>query len=307
MLIHKNILIIADIEGSSSCVDYESTRFLGKGWPRACLGMTRDVNAVATALLAAGARTVCIKDFHRTGYNLFRAGIDPGARLISGYRAGPVPGIGKVDGLTGVILTGMHAPSGTRGFLAHTLTSRISLIEVNGRPLGEAELFCSSLAPFGLRPLLFSGCPAACDQAGSALGLPVCPITPADKQTVRARRRWREKLAQRAVLAAGRNGIQPHLPKGPFNARIHLKAGPGKMKQAARAWGHAFRDGAIHIRASDMNALYRNLIALAYFTPWTFKLAGPGLTAYRLAGAAALFLARTGLVLSGRNIRPQRF
>ncbi|MFH2058819.1 MAG: M55 family metallopeptidase [Pseudomonadota bacterium] len=85
---HKRILILADIEGSSACNDYESTKFLGKGWPKACRGMTRDVNAVVEALFNGGVEKIIVKDFHRTGYNLFQSGIDKRATLISGYRMG---------------------------------------------------------------------------------------------------------------------------------------------------------------------------------------------------------------------------
>jgi D-amino peptidase len=92
---HRRVLIISDIEGSSQCSDYAATKVFGQGWPNACLGMTLDVNAVVTALFNAGVEKVYIKDFHRTGYNLFPSLIDPRARLVSGYEVGPIPGPGQ--------------------------------------------------------------------------------------------------------------------------------------------------------------------------------------------------------------------
>ena len=56
-----NVFIIADIEGSSGCRDYEASSFLTESWPPACLDMTRDVAAVTGALLSAGARSVIVK------------------------------------------------------------------------------------------------------------------------------------------------------------------------------------------------------------------------------------------------------
>ena len=49
-----HVLIIADIEGSSGCPDYEASSFMTAKWALACLEMTRDVNAEADALLDAG-------------------------------------------------------------------------------------------------------------------------------------------------------------------------------------------------------------------------------------------------------------
>ena len=63
-------------------------------------------------------------------------------------------------------MIGMHAASGTAGFLAHTLTSRLASLLVADRPLAEGvELFAASLAPYGIPAIFFSGCPTACAQA----------------------------------------------------------------------------------------------------------------------------------------------
>ena len=81
----KDILIIADIEGSSQCLDRESAKLLGRGWPVACQGMSLDVAALVQSLIQAGAGKICIQDFHRTGYNIFprphTAPGDPGPGL----------------------------------------------------------------------------------------------------------------------------------------------------------------------------------------------------------------------------------
>jgi D-aminopeptidase len=91
----SHVLIIADLEGSSGCWSYKASSFLTDEWCRACLEMSRDVSAVVSALFEAGVKTITIKDFHRTGYNLFPELIDSRATLVSGYRHGPVPGIGN--------------------------------------------------------------------------------------------------------------------------------------------------------------------------------------------------------------------
>ena len=127
--------------------------------------MSLDLNAVVTALFEFGVEHVLVKDFHRTGYNLLAELTDPRAEIIYGYHSGPVPGIGVPGDAQAVMFLGMHAASGTAGFLAHTLTSRIARLEVNGEPLAEVELFASALAPFGMRPVFYSGCPPGCSRS----------------------------------------------------------------------------------------------------------------------------------------------
>lgn len=131
----KRIFVIADIEGSSGCLTRESAKFLGRGWPGACLDMSLDVSTLAHALLDAGVDQVHIQDFHRTAYNIFPSLVPPGAGLSQGYRPGPVPGMGNPGQFDALMMLGMHAPSGTRGFLAHTLTSRIKAVLINKAPI----------------------------------------------------------------------------------------------------------------------------------------------------------------------------
>ena len=151
----KDILIIADIEGSSGCWSYAASSYMTEEWFRACVDMTRDVHAVTQALFDAGVQHITVKDFHRTGYNLLPEMIDSRVKIVSGYRQKPVPGIGDPGKARAVMFLGMHAASGTDGFLAHTLTSRIEKLLVNELPLAEIELFAASLAPYGIRPLFF--------------------------------------------------------------------------------------------------------------------------------------------------------
>ncbi len=286
---HKNILIIADIEGSSLCNDYAATCFLGKGWPAACMGMTLDVNEVVSALFKAGAETIYVKDFHRTGYNLIPHYIDSRATLISGYEKGPVPGIGSPRGATGLMLLGMHAPSGSDGFLAHTLTSRISCLEVNGKPMSEAQLFSASLAPFHLHPLFFSGCPVACQTASKEIKHLRC--FPIDKSNTNLNFNpdiWRKSLAEEAVTALLNSRTTPYMPKGPFSACVTMKEGENAALKIAGRWGFDCKEDRIYIQADTIHTLYMALIKLAYFTPFTLKTLPLGLPFYNSMGWAGL-------------------
>lgn len=281
------VFIIADIEGSSGCWDHAGSAFGTDEWARACVGMTKDVDAVARALFAAGVSSVTVKDFHRTGYNLLPRRIDRRARLIMGYRRGGVPGIGDPGGPGLLMMIGMHAPSGTDGFIAHTMTSRIARLEVNGELMSEAQLFAASLAPYEIRPVFFSGCPVACAQAQSVLR----PITihPIDKSAGPDRfdaDMWRTELAAAAVRSLGNDATAPYRPEGPFDARIVMRDGEEAAKKLASRWGFDHEGPVIRVQAITIHDLYMALIRMCYLTPFIERILPAGLPLYNCAGWA---------------------
>ena len=268
-----------------------------RDWSRACVEMTRDVDAVVQALFASGVEHIRIKDFHRTGYNLLPERIDGRAEVIHGYRDGPVPGIGDPGGAEGIFFMGMHAASGTDGFLAHTLTSRIARLEVNGRPLAEVELFSSSLAPFGLKPLFFTGCPVACEQAVAAIeNLAVYPILKAVSRQRFDVAAWRSGLAKAAVAALENGLTDPYRPDGPFRALVKMRDGEVAARKVAKRWKLDRRGNEILINAGDMQALYMHLIRICYLTPLVEKMLPLCLAVYNQWG-------RFGLAWIRRQIR----
>lgn len=285
---HKKILIIADLEGSSCCHNYESTTFLHAEWPQACVGMSHDVNVVVKSLFKAGVEKIYVKDFHRTAYNILPELIDKRARLISGYRIGPVPGLGDPFDATAVMMIGMHAPSGSNGFLPHTLTSRISRLEVNGRLMSEAQLFAASLAPFNIAPIFFSGCPVACGYASDEIkDLKCFPIEKNDKRQKFNPELWRDALARAAVLSLN-SGHDVYQPEGDFKAVITMRDGGAYAKKIAKRWNCEYTDGKIFIHAGTIQRLYNDLIRLCYFTPFVEKILPLGLPLFNLKGKAGL-------------------
>jgi D-aminopeptidase len=293
----ERILIIADIEGSSGCWNRRASSFMTREWSRACVEMTRDVNAVVQALFDSGVAHIQIKDFHRTGYNLLPEKIDGRTDVNHGYHNGPVPGIGDPGRAEGILFTGMHAASGTDGFLAHTLTSRIAQLRVNGKPLSEIELFAACLAPFGLKPLFFTGCPVACEQAAEAIeNLAVYPI---DKMVGRQRFdvvTWRSGLAMAAASALENDLTRPYQPSGPFRALVKMRDGEAVARKISHRWKLDCRQDEILINTGDMQELFMQLIRICYLTPLVEKMLPLGLAAYNLWG-------RFGLAWTRRQIR----
>ncbi len=290
---HKHVYIISDIEGSSGCWNYGASTFLHADWPQACFNMSRDVNAVVKELFKAGVEKITVKDFHRTAYNLIPDLIDHRAKVVSGYVAGPIPGIGEPGDATALMMIGMHAPSGSDGFLAHTLTSRISRLEVNGKLMSEAQLFSSSMAPFGLVPIFFSGCPVACDYAGQEIeGIRCCPIDKTGGRDNFDIPKWRRKLAQEAATSLLDGREEAYSCEGPFQAAVEMRDGPKTARKAARRWRLECEKSTVFLQADDIHFLYRDLIRLCYLTPLVERVLPFGLSLFNLRGKYGLWWAK---------------
>ena len=281
----RHILILADIEGSSGCGSYRASSFLTPAWVKACVSMSKDVDAVVRALFDAGIEKVTVKDFHRTAYNLLPEMIDSRAHVICGYYSGPVPGLGHPDDADAVMMVGMHAASGTPGFLPHTLTSRIASVKVNGRPLAEVELFAASLAPFHIRPILFSGCSQACAQARRRIpGIRTVSIDKNVPPEILDKMNWRRILARKAADALHGTHPSPYAPKGPFRVVIRIRDGAKAAACMADPWGFQRRGATIFFQTPDIHSLYDNLIHLCYLSPLSHKVQPLSLALFNLMG-----------------------
>lgn len=282
---YRHILIIADIEGSSGCGSYRASSFLTRPWANACAAMSRDVDAVVKALFDAGVGRVTVKDFHRTAYNLLPEIIDRRAAVVCGYRQEPVPGLGDPGDADGVMMIGMHAAAGTSGFLAHTLTSRLASLKVNGRPLAEVELFAAALAPFYIPVLFFSGCRVACAQARKhILGIHTFLIDKSMPPEALDADRWRRGLARAAVKALSNRTTQPYGPQGPFRADITIRDGAKAAAKMADRWGFDRTGARVRIDAPDMDTLYNRLIRLCYLPPLAERTLPVSLMLYNAIG-----------------------
>jgi D-aminopeptidase len=182
-------------------------------------------------------------------------------------------------------MIGMHAAAGTAGFLPHTLTSRLAALKVNGRPMAEVELFAASLAPCGIAPIFFSGCPVACAQARERIaGIHAFPIdkgmAPEDLDV----HAWRRELAQAAAASLSSSHVNPYCPEGPFHAEIAIRDGAAAAAKMADPWGFKRTGNRIFIHTDDIHNLYRGLIRLCYLPPWAENSLPCSLTLYNFVG-----------------------
>lgn len=289
---YKRILIIADIEGSTGCSGYDASSFNTAKWYDACIDMSLDINEVVLRLFENGAEKIYVKDFHRTGFNLLPELIDKRANVIHGYRIGPVPGIGDIYDSEAVMFIGMHASSGSGGFLAHTLTSRYGHILVNGGRVSELELFASSLYRYQLFPVFFSGCRIACGEAENVIaGIGVYPVEK-DEFGLTDKISSRKKLSIAAAESLNNCGVSPFTMLPPFNVELKMRDGSAAAVKIAERWGLDFKGDRVFFNSAGFDEFYDMLVKITYFTPVLVKIRSLALFLFNLFGRAGLSIVR---------------
>lgn len=133
-----NVFISADIEGIGGVMDAMHQEPGNPGYKLACEWMTAEVNAAVEGALQGGARRVVVKDSHNTGTNIDLDKLHPAAELISGW--GPLRSMveGIDETFNALFLIGYHPRGMTLGgTLAHTWSSHVLDLQVNGQTIGE--------------------------------------------------------------------------------------------------------------------------------------------------------------------------
>ena len=162
--------------------------------------------------------------------------------------------------------------------------------------MAEVELFAASLAPWGIRPIFFSGCPVACEQATAVIKHMECfPIDKSRGPESFNASAWRCALAQAAVQALSNQKTKPYQPTGPFEARVTLQQGKAAAVRLARRWNFDQTGEQIRLQADQIDQLYLALIKLCYLTPLTARILPLALMASNLRGRLGIIWARRRL------------
>jgi len=153
-----NVFISADIEGIDGVMSGIHQEAGQPGYALACAWMTQEVNAAVEGALEGGARRVVVKDSHNTGTNIELDKLHPAAELISGW--GPLNSMveGIDETFDALFLIGYHARAGTTdGTLAHTWSSHVLDLRINGQTIGEAGWAAAFAGHFGVPLALVTG------------------------------------------------------------------------------------------------------------------------------------------------------
>ncbi len=270
--------VVADLEGSTGAWTKAHTLLGTPEWQEARVELTKDINAVAQSLFEEGVKEVIVKDFHRTGFNLITKYLDKRIKLVSGYYLGPAIGFGNLCGANFALFVGLHASGGNeQAFLAHTLTSRIAQILINGQRVGEAELFATVLSFYKIPLAFFSGCPAACQEVAEKMPWVVTYPVFKDTSVYQDQNRKREhiiKLREGLYLSLKKITNPANLPlfalQPPFECQVIFQ--DEEEAQRRNPWGF-MRDGKIiKFQADEFLEMYQNLLKIAYFPKLAYKM-----------------------------------
>lgn len=154
----KKVFISADMEGISGISAPDQLSAAGAEYNRSRRMMADDVNAAIRGARRAGASDIVVNDSHGSMRNLRLEDLDPQVRLISHSfkRSGMMEGLD--DTFDAVIFIGYHAKAGNPGgVFAHTGSSVVRDVRVNGASLGEGGLNTMVAAWYGVPVALVTG------------------------------------------------------------------------------------------------------------------------------------------------------
>ena len=152
------IFISVDMEGIGGIGTSAMTTTGGKDYETGRQLMTNEVNAAVSAIFESGPATVVVNDSHGDMQNLLHVQLDPRVEYIQSN----IKPLGMVQGLDasfdGIIFIGYHAMAGTEsGFLAHTGSSTVKGLWLNGVEVGEGGLNTYFASSLGVPLILASG------------------------------------------------------------------------------------------------------------------------------------------------------
>ncbi|MDX8532857.1 M55 family metallopeptidase [Mesorhizobium sp. VK25A] len=161
------IFLSADIEGTAGIAHWNEADRNHADYREFRALMTAEVVAACEGARAAGAEQVVIKDAHDSGRNLILDLLPDYARVIRGWSGHPDGMMfGLADSFTAALYIGYHSKAGTEtNPLAHTTTTRISRLLLNGEVASEFTLNALCAARHGVPSAFLAGDAGICADA----------------------------------------------------------------------------------------------------------------------------------------------
>lgn len=160
------VYLSVDMEGISGVVSDDQSSPGGRDYERFRRLMTAETNAAIDGAVAAGATQIVVNDSHGSMRNLLIEELHTPAELISSN----IKPMGMMQGIDGsfdaVIFIGYHAKAGNPlGVLAHTGSSTISDLRINGRSVGEGGMNIYAAGAVGVPVVMVTGDQVAISEA----------------------------------------------------------------------------------------------------------------------------------------------
>lgn len=159
------VYVSVDLEGIAGISTIDQITRGGTGYPAATRLMTAETNAAIAGAFDAGAEAVTVNDSHGTMDNLSAMELDPRARLIIGTPKAQCMAQGLTPDFDAAVFIGYHGSAGSRGVLAHTVSSNFAAVKLNGVLASEADINCLYAATQGVPVAFISGDNIICADA----------------------------------------------------------------------------------------------------------------------------------------------
>lgn len=163
------IFLSADIEGTAGIAHWDEAERNHSDYREFRALMTAEVVAACEGARAAGAEEILVKDAHDSGRNLIVDMLPDYVRIIRGWSGHPD---GMMFGLSAdfaaALYTGYHSKAGTEtNPLAHTTTTRVSRLLLNGEVASEFTMNALCAGRYGVPSAFLSGDAGICADAGA--------------------------------------------------------------------------------------------------------------------------------------------
>jgi D-amino peptidase len=157
------VYVSVDIEGIAGITHWDEAKKSHADYPPFQEEMTEEAVAACEGAMEAGASDILVKDAHDSGRNIRGEKLPEIARLIHGWSGHPFSMIQELDSsFAAAVFIGYHARAGAEGNpLAHTMSTNVGLLTINGEPASEFVLHSYAAATQGVRsssPPETSGC-----------------------------------------------------------------------------------------------------------------------------------------------------
>jgi D-amino peptidase len=161
------IFLSADIEGTAGISHWDEADRTHADHREFRALMTAEVVAACEGARAAGAEGVVVKDAHDSGRNLIVDQLPDYVRIVRGWSGHPDGMMfGLAEDFSAAIYIGYHAKAGTESNpLAHTTTTRISRLLLNGEVASEFTVNALCAARYGVPSAFIAGDAGICEDA----------------------------------------------------------------------------------------------------------------------------------------------
>lgn len=207
----RKLFISADIEGTCGITDWAETEKGHADHAWFADQMTREVAAACEGAGEAGIELVLVKDAHDSARNLDPRGLPRFAQVLRGWAGDPLcMMMGLDDSFEGAVFTGYHHAAGrSSNPLAHTMTTSLFSVTINGELASELHINCMIASWLGVPIRALSGDKGLCDWLKARL--PRVPVVATNEGVGGSVRSLHPEEAVSRIREAVREGVQ--LPK----------------------------------------------------------------------------------------------